>query len=113
MAKYLEDLQKLGKEQFEAATTSQSCLIKNIQTIATETTEFSKKSMESGAAFLERLLGAKSLDSAIQIQSDYAKTSYEALVAQATKIGELWSSLVKDAFKPIEAGMTKVQSYRE
>jgi hypothetical protein len=40
------------------------------------------------------------LDTAIEIQSEYWKTSYAGFVAQATKIGELYSSLAKEAFKP-------------
>jgi hypothetical protein len=45
----------------------------------------------------------------IQIQSDYAKTSYAAFVAQATKMGELHSSLAKAAFKPVEQAITAMQ----
>ena len=51
------------------------------------------------------------LDSAIQIQQDYAKSSYETLVAQATKFGELYTSLAKEAFKPVEAAVAKAQSF--
>jgi hypothetical protein len=59
---------------------------------------------------MEKLLGAKSLDSAVQIQTDYAKSSYETLVAQATKFGELYTSLAKEAFKPVEAVVAKAQA---
>ncbi len=113
MAKYLEDLQKVGTEQLKSAITSHSSLVKNLQVIANETTEFSKKYLENSSAFVGKLLGAKSLDGAIQIQSDYIKASYEALVEQTTKIGNLWSNFFKEAIKPIEAGVTRVQSYKE
>jgi hypothetical protein len=63
--------------------------------------------MESNSAFVEKLLGAKSCDTAIQIQSEYWKTSYASFVAQATKIGELYSNLAKEAFKPAETAFTK------
>ena len=52
----------------------------------------------------------KSLDSAIQLQSDYAKSAYEGFVAQATKFGELYTNLAKEAFKPVEAAVAKVQA---
>ena len=45
----------------------------------------------------------KTIDEAIKLQSDFAKSAYEDFVAQATKIGEMYSSLAKDAFKPIKA----------
>ncbi len=84
-----------------------------MQTIAAETADYSKKSLESSSAFFEKLVGAKSLDVAIQLQSEYAKTSYAHFVAQATKISELYSNLAKEVFKPIEVAMSKVQTVRE
>ncbi|HYP58201.1 MAG TPA: phasin family protein [Beijerinckia sp.] len=113
MANNFEDFQKFGKEQLEAATAAAATFAKNFQAIAAETTEYSKKSLEHGSAFFEKLLTAKSLDSAIQIQSEYAKTSYAGFVAQATKIGELYSTLAKDAFKPLEVAIAKVQAIKE
>jgi hypothetical protein len=110
MATNFEDFQKFGKDQLEAATAAATSLAKGLQTIAAETTDFSKKSLESGSAYVEKLLGAKSLDSAIQIQSEYAKSTYEGFVAQATKLGELYSNLAKEAYKPVEEAIAKVQA---
>jgi phasin family protein len=110
MTNNFEEFQKYGKEQLEAATTVAASLAKGLQTIAAETTDYSKKSLENSSAFVERLLGAKSLDNAIQIQSEYAKTAYEGFVAQATKLGELYTNLAKEAFKPVESAFAKVQA---
>jgi phasin family protein len=46
--------------------------------------------------------GAKTVEQAIEIQTSFAKTSFESLVAQSTKVGELYTSLVKEALKPAE-----------
>jgi hypothetical protein len=108
MANEFEDIQKFGKEQFDAATAATTTFTKTLQAIATETADYSKKSFESSSAFVEKLLGAKSYETAIQIQSDYWKNSYAGFVAEATKLGELYSSLAKEAFKPIEAALSKV-----
>jgi hypothetical protein len=109
MAYEFEDLQKYGKEQFDAAAAATTSFTKTLQAIATETADYSKKSFEEGSAFLEKLLGAKSYDSAIQIQSDYWKTFYAGFIAQATKMGELYSALAKEAFKPLENAFVKAQ----
>lgn len=113
MTHNLDDFQNFGKQQLEAATASSSSFVKSLQTIAAETTDYSKKSFENGAAFLEKLRGAKSFDSAIQIQSEYAKATYADFIAQATKIGELYSGLCKEAFRPIETAIAKVQSGKQ
>jgi hypothetical protein len=39
----------------------------------------------------------------IEVQQGYAKEAYEAFVAQATKLGEMYSTAAKDAYKPYEA----------
>ncbi|HTV32641.1 MAG TPA: phasin family protein [Methylocella sp.] len=110
MANEFDDVQKFGKEQFDAAASAFAPFTKTLQAIATETADYSKKSFENSSAFMEKLLGAKTYESAIQIQSDYWKNSYAGFVAEATKLGELYTNLAKEAFKPIETAFTKVQS---
>ena len=110
MAYEAEDLQKFGKEQFDAAAAATTSFTKSLQAIATETADYSKKSFESSTAFVEKLLGAKSYESAIQIQTDYWKSSYAGFVAEATKLSEMYSSLAKEAFKPVETAWAKVQA---
>ncbi len=110
MTSNFDEFQKFGKEQLEAASSVAASLAKAFQTIAAETTDYSKKSIESNSAHVEKLLGAKSLDDAIQIQSEYAKSAYEGFVAQATKLGELYTNLAKEAFKPVETVFAKVQA---
>jgi len=77
MANKLEEFQELGKTQLEAATTSSSAFIKNFKPIAAEGTAYSEKSLEKVLAFLQELRSAKSFESAIQIQSEYAKTFFQ------------------------------------
>lgn len=113
MANTLEDFQKFSKTQLETASASSQGVVKALQAIAAETTDYSKKSFESNSAFLEKLLGVKSFESAIQLQSEYAKAVYADFVAQSTKLGELYSALAKEAFKPVELAVSKVQSFKD
>ena len=108
MLKNFEDIQKLGKENMDSCMKQMGTVSKGWQTIATEVADYSKKSFEDGSAALERLLGAKTLEKAIEVQSEYAKSAYEGFVAQATKIGELYTDLAKESYKPLEGMMAKV-----
>jgi hypothetical protein len=45
----------------------------------------------------------KKVDEAVQLQTEFAKSAYEDFVAGATRIGELYTAMAKDAFKPFEA----------
>ncbi|GGF74233.1 phasin family protein [Azorhizobium oxalatiphilum] len=103
------DFQKLGKDNYDLAVTSFGAFSKGAQAIAIEVADYTKSSFEQGTATLEKLMGAKTLEQAVEIQQSYLKSSYEALVAESTKLGELYSSLAKDAYKPYEAAFAKVQ----
>jgi hypothetical protein len=110
MSNNFDELQSFGKEQLETAGAAAASMAKGLQTMAAETTDYSKKTFETNSAYAEKLLRAKSLDDALQTQSEYAKSAYEDFVAQATKIRELYSHLAKDAFKPVESMVAKVQT---
>ncbi len=105
--KSFDDMQKLGKDNMELAMKSFGAVSKGLQAIAVEVADYSKKSFEEGSATLEKLLGAKSLEKAIEIQSDYAKSAYEGFVAGATRIGELYADIAKEAYRPFEAAVSK------
>lgn len=105
-----EQIQKFGKDQLEAAVAAASSIAKGVQAIATENTDYAKKSAEAGSAYVEKLFGAKTFESAVQLHSDFAKASYEGFVAQATKLGELYQNLAKEALKPVEGVVAKVQA---
>jgi len=103
-----DEMQKLGKDNVEATLRSFGVASKGMQAIAAEVTNYSKKSFEDGTAAVERLMGAKTLEKAIEVQTDYVKTAYEGFVAQATKIGELYADIAKEAYKPFEGYLAKV-----
>ena len=108
MLKNFEDFQKLGKDNVDVAMRQFGTVSKGWQAIATEFADYSKKSFEDGSAALEKLFGAKSLETAIEVQSNYVKTTYEGFVAEATKLGELYTDLAKESYKPFEGFLAKV-----
>ena len=89
----------MGKDNMEAAMTSFGAVSKSLQAIAVEMTDYSKKSFEQTAAAAEKLVGAKSVDKALEVQADYAKRAYESFVSQAAKLGELYSDLAQISYK--------------
>src|SRR5215813_10332595 len=82
----VEDIQNYGKEQYETVLASASSVQSGLSAIAAAYGDYSKKSYEDAKSFVEKLSGVKSLDKAIEAQSEYAKTSYETFVADAQKI---------------------------
>jgi hypothetical protein len=109
MVKNLEELQQVGKENVEVAMKSAETMSKGAQAIAVEVADYSKKAFEDGSAALEKLFGVKSIEKAIELQTEYAKTSYEGFVAKASKISELYADLAKESYKPFETLMAKAK----
>lgn len=103
----VEEFQQYGKEQFDAAVASANTFSSGLQSIATAYGDYAKKSFGDTKAFVEKLSGVKSIEKAIELQTEYAKTSYETFVAESQKIGELYTDLAKHAFKPYESIVSK------
>jgi hypothetical protein len=109
MVKNLEDFQQAGKDNMDSALKSWGALSKGTQAIASEVADYSKKAFEDGTTALEKLFGVKSFDKAIEVQTEFVKTAYEGFVAEASKIGELYADLAKEAYKPFETMMAKAK----
>lgn len=103
MFQNIEKIQKFHQERIAAATAVASTFMKGLTQIADEATAFSKNCYEASNATAEKLLGAKSLDERIAIQTDFAKTASQEFVAQAAKLGALYIDVAKDALKPLAA----------
>ena len=110
MFKTVEDLQQISRSQIEATTQSAAAWSRGLQQIALEASDYSKKSIEESSAAMGKLIGVRSLDGAIQLQSELAKTAYDNMMSGATRFTELFSTLAKDAYKPFEGAFQQAQS---
>lgn len=102
-----DEANKKSKEAMDAALKNYSEVAKGFQAIAAETTDYSKKSFQDMASFMEALATVKSAEAAFELQSNYIKSSYEAFVSEATKLSEMYADLAKMAYKPYEASFAK------
>ena len=103
----IEDMQTYGKDQYEQAASCASGFQSGFSAIAAAYGDYAKKSYEDTKSFVEKLSGVKSLDKAIEAQSDFAKSAYESFVADSQKIAGLYGDLAKQAFKPLEGMVAK------
>jgi hypothetical protein len=78
-----------------------------LQTIANAYSDYTRKSFEETRSFVEKLKGVRSMDKAIEIQTEFAKQAYETFVAESQKMCELYSELAKQTFKPLAGFVAK------
>ena len=78
------------------------------QAIATAYGDYTKKSFEDTRSFVEKLSGVKSVDKAIEIQTEFAKSAFETFVAESQKIGALYGDLAKQSYKPFGGSLARM-----
>jgi hypothetical protein len=72
----------------------------SIQTIANAYRDYTRKSFQESGSLVENLMGARSFDKAIEVQTEFARRAYANFVAESQKMGELYRELAKQAFRP-------------
>jgi len=95
----LENFHKLSQQNMERALKILGEWQDGWRTISTEMTDFTKRSFEDGAATIEKLLTAKSLDQAAAIQTDFTKRAFDAYFHELSKMGNIYTQLLKNAYE--------------
>ncbi|MBX3582616.1 MAG: phasin family protein [Rhizobiaceae bacterium] len=103
MAHSFEDAGRLGQELLDSGMDSMASVSEDARLIAMETSDYARKVVEAGSEAFSKLLSAKSIDRAVDIQTAYLRQSYEGFVAEAMKLGGLYADMAKDAYRPFEA----------
>lgn len=106
----IDDASKKSKEAMDTMLKNYSEVTKGFHAIATEATDYSKKSFQDLASFMEAMTSVKSVEAAFELQTSFMKSSYEGFVAEATKMGEMYAELAKMAYKPYEATVAKAMA---
>ena len=112
------DRQPDAREPIEAAATSPDSapagaaapadsVPVSMQTIANAYGDYTMKSLEETRSFVERLTGVRSLDKAMEVQTEFAKQACQTFVAESEKIRGLHRELAKQIFKPLESIIAK------
>ena len=99
--------QQNGRE-VDTGTASANAFPGGFQAIAAAYGDYTKKSFEDTKLFVEKLAGVKSLDKAIEVQTEFAKTAYETFVTESQKIGALYGDLAKQSYKSFGGFVAKM-----
>jgi len=106
MLKNFEDFQTVSQQNADLLMKSLRDWNRTVQTASTEIMGFASRSFEEGATAFEAILAAKSIEQIVEIQTRFLKRCYEESVTESGKIGSIYATLTKDAFKPLERVMS-------
>jgi phasin family protein len=97
-----EEYQRFSKNGFDMAVRSLSEMNRGFRAVAAEVTDYSKKTLEDSFRAWERLIGAKSVGHMMEIQSEFARSAYDAYFSEMSKLGEMYFDIARNASKPAE-----------
>ena len=84
-----------------AAAPADDCPL-SIQTIANAYADYTRKSLQESRSFAEKLMGVRSFDKAIEVQTEFARQAYVNFVTESHRIWELYNELARQIFRPWE-----------
>lgn len=108
MFKSVEEMQAFSKDGFEAYVAAATAMTKGLQTIASESADYSRKSFEKSTQTMEKVMAARSIEKALELQQGYMKDAYESFLSQVTRFNELYAAALKEAYRPFEAQVAQV-----
>lgn len=105
-----------NKDTAEAVMKSATTAGKSIESINSEIYSYSKQSIEDAVTASKAVMGSKSIHEAFEFQTDFAKSAFEAYVAELSKISELATATTKETYAPfkgrVQAWLDTVQAVR-
>lgn len=104
----MSEASAFGKQNVEAWLASAQAAQKGFETISARTVAFQKAALENHVAAAKSLMTSKSVQEFVEKQNDYAKTSFEAYVAELSSISDLVAGVAKDTLQPINERVTAV-----
>ena len=96
-----EELTELSKGNIEAVVASTKVAAKGLETIGQEVAEYSRKSFEDASAALKGFAEVKSATDFFRLQSEFARTQFDGLVAESSRLSETVLKLAGDVAEPL------------
>lgn len=96
-----EELVEFTKGNVEAVLASARVAAKAGETLGQEAADYGKKSFENATAAFKSFATVKSPTELFTLQSEFAKSSFDSAVAEASKISEAWLKFAGDIAQPL------------
>lgn len=99
--KLAEELNEFNKGNIEALVESGRVAAKAAETLGQQAAETARKNFEQTTAALKSFASAKTPTEFFQLQSDFARTAFDQLIAETSKNSETLLKVAGDVFQPI------------
>ena len=100
-SKLVEELNAFNKGNIEAVVESTKVAAKGAEALGQQAADTARKNYEKATAALKGFASVKSPTELFQLQSEFARSSFDAFVADASKNTETFLKLAGDVFQPL------------
>jgi phasin family protein len=100
-SKLSEDMADFSKGNVEAVIASAKVAAKAAESMGQEAADYGKKNFETATAAFKSFAAVKSPTELFQLQSEYAKASFDSAVAEASKFSESMMKLAGEIAQPL------------
>ena len=97
----LDEMTELTRGNVEALVASSKVAARGVETLGHEAAEYGRRSFEEASAALKSFAEVKSATDFFKLQSDYARSAFDSLVAESSKISEQVIKLAGEVAEPI------------
>jgi len=98
-----DDAAAFNQATIEALLASTALVAKGVEDVAKAWLGFTQRSVRDGTAAAKAVAEAKTLREAVAAQGDYARASFDSLVAESGKVSEISVKAADEALRPIRA----------
>lgn len=100
-AKVAEEFADLTRGNVEALVASSKAAAKGVETLSQEAADYGRRSFEEASAALKGLAEVRSATDFFKLQSDYARSAFDSLVAENAKLSETIIKVAGEVAEPI------------
>ncbi|WP_161973682.1 phasin family protein [Hwanghaeella grinnelliae] len=103
--KSYDEFATYGKDSFDVFSKFNDAVVKGSEEFGKAYYTFVKSSADAGAETAKALLSAKTLNEFVEIQSGFARTTFDSMVSESGKLNEIGVKVATEAFEPVQAHM--------
>lgn len=100
-ARLVEEFADLTRGNVEAFVASSKVAAKGAETLSQDAAEFGRKSFEEASTALRNFSEVKSAADFFKLQGDYARSAFDAAVAESARVSEAMLKIAGDVVEPI------------
>lgn len=101
--KRYDEAASFSKDNVDAYVQSSTLFAKGVESMGKELMTIAQSAVEANVATTKALFGATSVRELIDLQTEFSRSRFDALVAESAKLTELGMSLAHETIEPIQA----------